>query len=66
MAQEIKKLREKDEVRTPEGVGEIKEESQIGEFRIHIPGVGFRWYFPEDLELIKKGKGVAQSDRDPG
>ena len=51
-----KKFEYRDEVQTPEGVGEIQEESTFGEFRIQIPGKGFRWYFPEDLELIKKGE----------
>ena len=61
MKEEIKKFGYGDKVRTPEGVGEIQEESTLGEFRVLILGKS-RWYFPEDLELIKKGKGVKQVD----
>ena len=64
------KIEYKDEVETPEGVGEVQEESTFGEFRIQIPGKGFRWYFPEDLNVVKKGKRAKPfpqpADDDPG
>jgi hypothetical protein len=53
-----KKIEPGDRVETPEGAGEVKEESILGQFRIKIPGVGARWYFEEDLEILEKGEGA--------
>lgn len=58
MKNKSEKIEIGDEVLTPDGHGRgiVTGEEEIGEFRI-ITQDGEFYYYPEDLQLIKKGGG---------